>query len=128
MNYFKKIFASSDKDKTKTLLTEAQLHAGKIIILGFRRIASQHNLAPSSKTSDEMIIEIYQKVGTAFREVSEKRCEILPAGYLNRIVFKFYQLYENYDQTFFDAHLQYEVSKYLEEGLRDDYKHELNLF
>lgn len=90
--------------------------------------ASTRGIAPSSKTSDEKIIEIYQKVGTAFRQVATQRSEIISAGVLNNIVLKFFQIYEGYGQEMFDSHLNYELSKYQNEGLRPDYKIEINLF
>lgn len=128
MSLFKKLFSTNKEAKQSTLLTQAQKLAGPIIITSFRTFASARGIAPSSKTSDEKIIEIYQKVGTAFRQVATQRGEIISAGVLNNIILKFFQAYEGYGQKMFDSHLNYELLKYQNEGLRPDYKIELNLF
>jgi hypothetical protein len=128
MSIFKRLFSTNKEAKQSTLLAQAQKLAGPIIIMSFRNFASSRGIAPSSKTSDEKIIEIYQKVGTAFRQVATQRNEIISAGVLNNIVLKFFQVYEGYGEEMFDSHLKYELSKFLNEGLRPDYKIELNLF
>lgn len=116
------------KEQPKTVLDEAKDLAGKLIVNGYRRIAAANNIAPTSKTSDQKIIEIYQKVGTAFREASNKRNEHISAGNLNTIVLKFFQVYEMMGDTMLLEHLKYEVDKYIHEGLRQDYKQDLDLF
>jgi hypothetical protein len=108
---------------------EAVLEAGSILIVGgYRRIAQQYGCAPSTITSDKKIIEIYSRVLAAFKEASERRREQIPAVFLNRIVLKFLQVHEMMPEHFFDKHLQYELDKYVAEGLRPEYKQELPLF
>jgi heme/copper-type cytochrome/quinol oxidase subunit 4 len=114
--------------------------AASVIVSGFRRLASLNNCGPTSNTSDEKIIEIYGKVTEAFNEAAKKRGERIRAVYLNGIVMKFLQMYEwrfkkddkppldeRTADTFFRDHLQYEVDKYLAEGLRPDYRREVPL-
>jgi len=87
-NFFK------SKSKPRTLLDSCQEVSNRLIIKGYRRIASQHGCAPTAKTSDAKIVEIYNIVGTAFQEVAERRGEHIPAPYISFIIFKFLQAYE----------------------------------
>jgi hypothetical protein len=64
----------------------------------------------------------------AFNEASRKRGEHIPAKYLNTIVLKFLQIYEIGGSTMLDEHLEYEIDKYIKEGLREDYKVDLQIF
>lgn len=112
----------------RTLLEQAQEVGGKLIVDGYRRIAAIKGCAPSSKTTDKEIIEIYSKVGSAFRLAAEQRREIIPADNLNFIVWKLLQVYEMMGDEMLDSHLEYEVKKYLREGLRPEYRSELTLF
>lgn len=115
-------------DKGGTLYDKAKAASREIIIAGYREIARQAECAPSSKTSDDEIIEIYQIVATAFHEVAEIRGERLSAGIKNAIVLKFLQLKElDVSVDFFAEHLKYELDRYRASGLRDDYKREINL-
>lgn len=98
-----------------------------LVVSSYRRIAFQNGIAPTSKTSDDKIIEIYSKIGSAFKEASKQRNEHIAAGYLNTIVLKFFQVYEIGGDIMLDEHLSYEINKYLTEGLRSDYKQELKL-
>ncbi len=99
-----------------------------VIVGGYRMIAARQGCAPTSQTTDQEIIDIYKKVGTAFRQASEQGGEHLPAGTMNFIVWKFIQVKEQFGNDMLDAHLKYEVEKYQTSGLRPDYRHELNLF
>jgi hypothetical protein len=126
MSIFKKLFGATSKPRT--MLDDAQETGGKLVIKGYRRIAAKHGCAPTSKTPDQKIMEIYSKVGTAFQEASERRGEHIPALFKNHIVLKFFQVYELSGDQFMQEHLQYEVNKYLREGLRPDYMRELALF
>jgi hypothetical protein len=85
-------------------------------------------LRKAANRYDQKIIEIYQRVGSAFREASNQRGEHIPAGHLNTVVLKFFQVYEMMGDTMFYEHLKYEVDKYIQEGLRPDYKQDLKLF
>jgi hypothetical protein len=125
-NLFKK------EPKPRTLLEDVQEVSSRVIVKSYRKIAAIHGCAPTAKTTDAKIMEIYSTVLSAFGEASKKRGEDIPALYLNHIVAKFYQVYEMFHGSpfpqRFQEHLQYEVNKYLAEGLRPDYKQELQLF
>jgi hypothetical protein len=109
-------------------LDEVQKAAGKVIVDGYRTIGAQNQCAPTAKTSDRQIVEIYRRVATAFQEAAGRRGEHIPALYLNSIVMKFFQVHEIFGERVFDEHLQYELEKYTAEGLRADYKQDLHLF
>jgi hypothetical protein len=113
--------------KKRTMLDRVQESGSKVIVSGYRRIGAQLGCPPTVKTTDEKIVEIYTKVGTAFHEAAKQRGEHIPALYLNNIVLGFLKLYEMVGDQHVQQHLQYEVEKYLAEGLRPDYKQELNL-
>jgi hypothetical protein len=119
---------SADSHKPRSMLDAVQEVASRLIIRGYRKFASQHGCAPTSKTTDRKIIEIYTQVGAAFQGGAERRGERIPAPIKNSIVLHFLQLYEMSGDQFLQQHLQYETAKYLREGLRQDYNRELTLF
>jgi len=125
MSFLKKLFGTS---KPRTLYDEAKETAGKAVIYGYRRIARERGCAPTQKTSDDKIIEIYSKIVSAFQKAAQIKNEHIPAVYLNFIALKFYQVYELAGDAFLDEHLDYEVNLYKTSGLREDYKQELKLF
>ncbi|MCX6898932.1 MAG: hypothetical protein NT105_09545 [Verrucomicrobia bacterium] len=100
----------------------------ELLVSAYRMIGAQHGCAPTSQTSDREIVEIYKKVVTAFRQASEQRGEHLPATVMNFIVWKFFQIKEQFGDDMVDEHLKYEVEKYLASGLRPDYQRDLHLF
>jgi hypothetical protein len=53
--------------------------AGSAIVSGFRNLALHNACAPTAKTSDEKILEIYSKVTGAFNVAAEERGERIPA-------------------------------------------------
>lgn len=110
------------------LLDEAQKQATPLIINGYRKVGQERACAPTSKTSDKKIIEIYTQVLNAFTSASKIRAERIPAVKLNFIALKFFQVYEMMGEEGMNSHLGYEVEKYLEEGLREEYNQELKLF
>lgn len=125
MNFLKKLF----KKKEKNLLTEIEPLIDRVIIKSYRDIAKRNNGAPSAKTSDEKILEIYRKVLIAFKAEATARGERIPAVNLNAIALQFMQVYEMTGEQFFNEHLEYEINKYHYEGLREDYKkHEITFF
>ena len=126
MSFLKRLFGGTSKQRT--YWDEFQDVGGKILVAGYRKIAAESGLAPTAKTTDKQIIEIYSRVGTAFQEAAKERGEHIPALTLNYIVFHFLQFYETNDEQFFQQHIQYEVNLYLKSGLRSDYKNELKLF
>lgn len=126
MSWLTKVFGSTEKPRTA--LDEFEEKAGAVLVNGYRSVAALQSCAPTSKTSDREIVEMYKKVGTAFRAVAEKRGERLPAGTMNYIVLKFFQVRELLGAAMVDQHLDYEIKKYQEEGLRQDYRQDLRLF
>lgn len=120
--------STNRKKQPTNLHKEIREVAEPLIVDSYRKIAFQKGIAPTSITSDNKIIEIYSRVGSAFKEASKQRNEHIQAGYINTIVLKFIQIYEIGGDTMFKEHLGYEIKKYLIEGLRSDYKQELKLF
>lgn len=110
------------------LLDEAQKQATPLIIKGYRKVGQERGCAPTAKTSDKKIIEIYTRVINAFTSASKVRAERIPAVNLNFIALKFFQVYEMMGEEGMNSHLDYEVEKYLEEGLRAEYNQPLELF
>ena len=110
------------------MLDDVQDVSGRLIVKGYRKIANQHGCAPTEKTSDKKIIEIYTSVGKAFSQAAEQRGERITALVQNYIVLKFLQVYEMLDEEELQGHLKYEVNKYLAAGLRAEYNQELPLF
>jgi hypothetical protein len=117
--------------KKRTMYGDFLEVATPILISGYRRIAAGRGCAPGSSISDEEIVAVYQKVGTAFQNAARARGEILPATVQNGIVLVFLQKYQilgQADSVFFNAHISYEATKFQREGLREDYREELSLF
>ena len=110
--------------KKRTMLDEVQ----DITIQGFRELAKINNIPPTSKTSDEDILRINTEIINAYRAVESQRNEVIPAKSLFAISFHFMQVYEMQGQSFYDEHLEYEITKYIENGLRDYQKKGIDLF
>ena len=114
--------------KQNTLLNSFESVAFPLLVKGYRSISEKQSCAPTGRTSDQEIVDTYMKVGSAFREAAEARGEELPAGIINFIVWKFLQVLEMGNADLLDQHLKYEIKKYLSEGLREDYRKDLQLF
>lgn len=121
MNWIKSLLGQ--KPKPRTMLDEVH----DMVIRGYRRIGKEAGTAPTAKTTDAEILEIYSQVLTAFKEAAAKRGERIPAVNLNTIAWKFLITKEMVGREFMEEHLRYEVQKYLAEGLREDYRQELPL-
>ncbi|QKJ63336.1 hypothetical protein [Flavobacterium sp. M31R6] len=98
------------------------------LVKRLRNIGEYNNIAPTDKTSDEKIIEIYTLICSSFRKASSEKQERIPADNLNTIVMKFFKLYEEFGEDFMQEHLEYELKKYAIEGLRPEYKKGISLF
>jgi hypothetical protein len=98
------------------------------LVKRLRTIGKHIEAAPTDKTSDEKIIEIYQLICSSFRNESNKRNERIPANSLNTIAMKFFNIYEEFGEDFMQDHLKYELKKYLKEGLRPEYQKGISLF
>ena len=111
--------------KKKVTLMDA---VDDVAIKGYRGLAKANSLPPTDKTSDSDILRINKEIINAYRAVENQRNEIIPAKSLFAIVFHFIQVYELQGQDFYEEHIEYEIAKYLKEGLRDYQKIGVNLF
>ena len=91
----------------------------------FREIGEASGVAPTKKLSDEQINKIFKEVATAFTQASEQKGEHIPGGYIMTIAMTFFAIYEKHGEDFYYKHINYEINKYLNEGLREGYKHNL---
>lgn len=98
------------------------------LVKRLRNIGRYNNTAPTEKTSDEKVIEIYQLICSSFRDTSNKRNERIPADNLNTIAMKFFNVYEQFGEDFMKEHLEFELEKYRKEGLRPEYQKGISLF
>lgn len=115
------LFDIFKRKEPRTILDEVQDTTVKL----FRSIGESNGVPPTRKLSDEKILEISQEVMIAFKEAGEQKGERIPGGYLMTIAMKFFAVYEMSGEDFYYEHLNYEINKYLAEGLREDYKHSL---
>jgi hypothetical protein len=100
--------------------------AENILINTFRNYLQKNDLKPILlNISDNKIVDIYYKVCQEFKTASKIRNEHISSGNLNMIVLKFLQLYITMGDVIFQEHLQFEISKYLNDGLRKEYQNEL---
>ena len=110
---------------------EATLEVTAELIVNFyRELGAHNNCAPTARTSDQKILEIYSLVCSAFQEAAGRRGELtpIPADLLTRIVSGFLQMYEGMGERFMQEHLRYEIDKYEREGLRPEYRLPLPFF
>ena len=98
------------------------------LVKRLRNIGEFNNTAPTEKTSDEKIIEIYTLICSTFRKASSEKQERIPADNLNIIAMKFFKVYEEFGEDFMKEHLEYELKKYKNEGLRPEYQRGISLF
>ncbi len=98
------------------------------LVKRLRNIGEFNNTAPTEKTSDEKIIEIYTLICSTFRKASSEKQERIPANNLNTIAMKFFKVYEEFGEDFMQEHLEYELKKYTTEGLRPEYQRGISLF
>ena len=127
---FSKLFSSLIGNRKDSSADDMIKDMEKIVILRFRGISEQSagKLAPTRKTSDDEILKVYRTVLSKFREAAREREEHIPVTNLNYIALMLLQMYENFGEEFFLEHLAYQISYYNQNGLREDYKRELNLF
>jgi len=118
------IFDLFKKKEPRTMLDEVQ----DATIQAFRNLAKTNGVPPTNKMTDKEILKISQETMTSFKEVAKQRDEHIQAGYLIAVAMKFFSVYEQFGQEFYNEHLEYELNKYLNEGLREDYKQDIKLF
>jgi hypothetical protein len=111
-----------NKKKERTMYDEFQETTVKL----FRNaIGNANGIADINTLSDEKILEIAQEVMTRFKDAAEKKGETILGGYLLTIAAQFIVTYAMAGEKFYYEHLNYEINKYMTEGLREDYKHNL---
>lgn len=98
------------------------------LVKRLREFGEYNNTAPTENISDEKIIEIYTLICSSFRKASLEKQERIPANNLNTIAMKFFKVYEYFGEDFMQDHLEYELKKYTNEGLRLEYKKGFSLF
>ena len=124
--YFNYYVRSVKPIEPEPVLFEEKLNKG--LVKRLRSIGEYNNTAPTSITTDEKIIEIYRLVCSSFREQSEIRNKRIKVNCLNTIALKFFNVYEEFGEDFMTEHLEYELKKYANEGLRPEYQREISLF
>ena len=102
----------------------------QLVIQGYRLISKESSgkLAPTNKTSDVEILMVYKTIVSQFHKAADIRGEHIPAVNLNYITLQFLQIYEFFGKEYFKEHLDYQLQYYLDNGLREDYKQELDPF
>ena len=115
------------QSKKKTKPSNVLNDLSNVLVKFYRDFGRQNNCAPSSKTSDEKIIEIYSKIATSFRKAAEERGDQIPAPVINKIALFFFQVFEDFGDDMFDSHLKYEIKSYLTSGLREGYSEGLRI-
>lgn len=98
------------------------------LVKRLRNIGEYNNTAPTEKTNNDQVLEIYKLVCSSFRKASGERNEHIPIDNLNTIAMKFFKVYEDFGEDFMQEHLEYELKKYATEGLRPEYKKGISLF
>lgn len=110
-----------DMFKKKTLYDEVQ----DVTINLFRSIGEANGVSPTKAMSNKLIMQIFQEVATGFKKAAEEKQEHIPGGYLMTIAMKFFSVHEQFGEKFYYEHLSYEINKYIQEGLREEYKRNL---
>ena len=98
------------------------------LVKRLRELGEYNNTAPTENISDEKIIEIYTLICSSFRKASSDKQERIPANNLNTIAMKFFKVYEEFGEDFMNEHLEYELKKFTNEGLRPEFQRGISLF
>jgi len=126
-SFFSNIFKpKSDYEKLRSMV-------GPMLVKAYRKIAKERGLAPTSKTSDKKIVDIYIQVENAFKEAAKQRNEEIPQPNIHYIVLYFYQVYEGYQgndlcESLFQSQIDFEIKNYLSKGLPKRFCKELHIF
>jgi hypothetical protein len=123
-SFLERIFGKPEPEKASTAHTATR----EALISGYRRVAAQRGCAPGPRFPDDKIIEIYTRVCTEFTAAAKVRNERIPASILNHIALHFMVMSEGLGDAVYEWQFPYEVEKYLNEGLRDDFRQALPLF
>jgi hypothetical protein len=119
----------AEVERPLSALDVAQKEASYLIVNRYRELAENQGLSFSSsaKMSDRRLLDIYEKITRRFKDVARQRGEELSATRTNYIALYFMQIDEEKGGEFFNEHLDYELDKFLREGLRETYKHDLSI-
>lgn len=98
------------------------------MIRAIREYADKNACAPTTKTSGADILQIQAKVSRAFFIAARKRNEEINFRILNRIILKFLNVWENFGESVFQEHFDFELSFLTKNGLRAEFKQELSFF
>lgn len=110
------------KKPKRTVLDEIQ----DITVQIFRSVGKANGIEQIDKLSNDIIMRVSQEAMTVFREVADTKGEkIAGGGHLLTIGMKFIVVYATMGEEFYKEHLSYEINKYKNEGLREDYKRNL---
>ena len=113
-NYYIRNIKPTQPDSSKS-------HINGGVIRKFRKIGKAKNSAPSDKTSDDKILEIYMLVIYNFTRASIGKKERIPVENLDIIALKFFNVYEEFGDDFLKHHLEYELNYFRHNGLRQEY-------
>ena len=118
MRWLMKLFGLRPKPETYDAKERDRLR--ELLVPHYRELGAALGCAPTAKTSDDRIMEIFERVTTAFCMAAKKRGERLPVSILDRIVFNFMCIYEEYPQDVANERLKYELARYLRDGFKRD--------
>lgn len=110
-------FLNLFKKKQRTMLDEIKDAATMIF-----RSSDKDGL---SQLSDEEISKTSEEVMNSFKYVAEQRGEVIAGGHLLTIAMFHLSIQNNLGKDMYNSHLAYELKKYANEGLREDYKQNL---
>jgi len=116
--FFTACLLMTDLPLPKSKLDEVRKTAHVLLLSVYRRLYNERQVGPSPEMSDSLILEIYRRVGCAFREASKDRGEFIESAVINVIVLHFLDTYRMGGPGFFEEHLQYEIEGYKGRGLR----------
>lgn len=119
--------AGGKKTKPSKSAKEPKALSGELIISCYRSLGKKAKCAPTSATSDDEIVAIYSAVAKAFSEAAKQRGERIAPENINAIAWQFMRVKEQFGDAFLVEHLEYEIEKYMLEGLRDEYHEELTI-
>lgn len=108
------------RPKPETYDSQERDRLRELLVPHYRELGAALGCAPTAKTSDDRIMEIFELVTMGFNMASKKRGERIPASVLDRLVFNFMGVYESLPEELANERLRYELARYLRDGLRLD--------
>lgn len=101
---------------TKMIYTKPRTALDLIQELGMKHVQQGCNLP------DKTVKRISQDVMGKFKKTAEERGERIPGKTLLAISAKFMNVYEKFGEEMYQCHLEYELEKYKNDGLRHEYR------